>query len=54
MNKENNEVTETRRALEKALTDTLNINHVKASALVERMIDYFKVMRQELRKYDGK
>lgn len=54
MNKHYNEAAETRRALEKALTDTLNINHVQASALVERMIDYFKVMRQELRKYDGK
>lgn len=54
MSKDYNEVTETRRALEKALVDTLNINHVQATALVERMIDYFKVMRQELRKYDGK
>lgn len=54
MKNEYNEAAETRRALEKALTDTLNINHVQAAALVERMIDYFKVMRTELRKYDGK
>ena len=54
MKNEFNEVTDTRRALEKTLCDTLQINPVQASALVERMIDYFKVMRTELRKYDGK
>ena len=47
-----NEVTETRRALEKSLCDTLGINHMQAATLLERMIDFFKAMRTELRKHD--
>lgn len=48
------EVTETRRALEKALCDTLGINSVQASALLEKMLDFFKDMRSELRKHDAR
>jgi len=50
----NNEVSDSRRALEKSLCDTLGINHMQAAALLERMIDFFKAMRTELRKYDAK
>lgn len=46
------EVTEARRALEEQLCKTLNIDHLDAVILLERMIDFFKAMRSELRKHD--
>lgn len=54
MKNEFTEATSARKALEETLCDTLDINRVQAAALVERMIDYFKIMRTELRKFDGK
>jgi hypothetical protein len=46
------DVTESRKALEKELCNQLGINRPQASMLIERMLDFFKDMRVELRKAD--
>jgi hypothetical protein len=45
-------VTETRRALEVELCNQLGISQPQAAMLIERMLDFFKDMRTELRKAD--
>ncbi|UAW59028.1 hypothetical protein CRP235_gp03 [Roseobacter phage CRP-235] len=45
-------VTETRRALEVELCNQLGISQPQAAMLIERMLDFFKDMRMELRKAD--
>lgn len=45
-------VTETRRALEVEMCNQLEISPPQAAMLIERMLDFFKDMRTELRKAD--
>ena len=45
-------VAESRKALEKELCNQLDLTRPQAAMLIERMLDFFKDMRTELRKAD--
>jgi hypothetical protein len=45
-------VAESRKALEKELCNQLGLTRPQAAMLIERMLDFFKDMRTELRKAD--
>lgn len=50
----NDSINKSRKALETELCSLLGINRPQASMLIERMLDFFKDMRVELRKADDR